>query len=316
MKLIDTKAVSSLMKSGSDSLKKFAKKNSHIIAGCVGVLSIIGTGVFAYRARPKVDRILYEAREQIELLNEEADKCQMSEEEYKKRLRRINFEAAKRIITALGPAVIAGTTASGVVIFTTDQVIKTSKKLADARALQATTELMYSELYDKTKDVLGEEEAKKIRHEIDQELINKQYGDDISDEAANELYEVALQARGGNQLYYDPQFGMLFKSDDDTLIRATDELIGDLKRQNDPEKFITYNKWLSEIDLPGVVAGEDYAVAWYDQAYTQFAYSSERDITGLELNLNNAVKIGKRAVTVIHWRDAPVWVDRLKPRRH
>lgn len=316
MKLVDTKAVGSLMKSGFDSLKKFAKKNSHIITGCIGVASVIGTGVFAYTARPKVDRILYEAKEQIELLNEEADKCQMTEEEYKKRLRHINFVTARKIVSALGPAVIAGTTASGVVIFTTDQVIKTGKKLADARALQATTELMYSELYDKTKDALGEEEAKKIQHEVDQELINKQFGKDISDETVEEIFEVALQARGGNQLYYDPQFGMLFKSDDDTLNRATDELIGDLRRRKDPEQYISYNKWLSQIDLPGVGAGEDYAVAWYDQAYLQFSYTSELDITGLELNLNNTVKIGKRAVTVLHWRDKPIWTKDLQPRRH
>ena len=139
---------------------------------------------------------------------------------------------------------------------------------------------------------------------------------DISDEAVEEIFEVALQARGGNQLYYDPQFGRLFKSDDDTLIRATDELIGDLKRRKDPEQYISYNKWFMQIDLPGIVAGEDYAVAWYDQAYTQFAYTSELEITGLELNLGNTVKIGKRAVTVIHWRNSPVWVEELKPKRH
>lgn len=314
MKLIDTKAVGSLMKSGFDGLKKFCSKHSHIIAGCIGVAGVVGTGVFAYKARPKMDGILDEAREKMECLNAAAGT--MPEEEYKKRRRSIIFETTKKSAVVLGPAFLSGMTASGMMVFNTHKVITTGKKLADAQALQAMTEFAYADLYDKTKNIVGEEEAQKIQSQVDQDMVDNRYGKDISDEAADEIFEVALQAKGGNQLYYDPMFGMLIKSDDDTLIRATDELIGDLKRQNDPEKFITYNKWLSEIDLPGIIAGEDYAVAWYDQAYTQFAYSSERDITGLELNLNNTVKIGKRAVTVIHWRDAPVWVEDLKPRRH
>lgn len=314
MKLIDTKAVGSLMKSGFDGLKKFCSKHSHIIAGCIGVAGVVGTGVFAYKARPKMDRILDEAREEMECLNAAAGT--MPEEEYKKRRRSIMFETTKKSAVVLGPAFLSGMTASGMMVFNTHKVITTGKKLADAQALQAMTEFAYADLYDKTKSIVGEEEAQKIQSQIDQDIVDKQFGKDISDEATEEIFEVALQARGGNQLYYDPQFGRLFKSDDDTLIRATDELIGDLKRRKDPEQYISYNKWFMQIDLPGIVAGEDYAVAWYDQAYTQFAYTSELEITGLELNLGNTVKIGKRAVTVIHWRNSPVWVEELKPKRH
>lgn len=314
MKLLNKKAVGSILKSGFDGAKKFCSKHSHLIAACIGIAGVAGTGYFAYKARPKMDKILDDAEEQLNELDSEA--VEITEEEYKKRKRTITFNTFKKSAAVLAPVILSGATASGTIIFNTNKVIKIGKQLIEAKTLQNASDLAYAQLYDKTKEIVGEEEAQKIQQQIDQDMANKQFGTDISDETADEIFDVAIQARGGNQLYYDPQFGMLFKSDDDTLNRATDELVGDLKRRKDPEQYISYNKWLSQIDYPGVIAGEDYAVAWYDQAYTQYAYTNELEITGLELNLNNTVKIGKRAVTVIHWRDRPVWVQDLKPKRH
>lgn len=314
MKSVRAGAFGSLLKTGITKVYEFGSKHSHIISAGVGIVSIVATGYFAYKARPKMDAILDEAREKMDALNSKAN--DISEEEYKKEKRAIVVETAKKATPVLAPAVISGVTGSAANCFSAVQNAKNIKKIAEVSAIASMNELAYSELYSKTKEIVGEEKAAEIQKEVDQSLIDKKYGNDISDEKVDELFEIALQASGGNQLYYDPMFGRLFKSDDDTLISATNHLMGKLERSKNPEKYISYNQFWSEIDLPGITAGEDYAVAWYDQSYTQYAWTDESKTTGLELNLNNTVKIGKRSVTVLHWFDKPVPVEMLKPRMH
>lgn len=314
MKSVRAGAFGSLLKTGITKVCEFGSKHSHIISAGVGIVSIMATGYFAYKARPKMDVILDEAREKMDALNRKAN--DISEEEYKKEKRAIVVDTGKKAIPVLAPAVISGVTGSAANCFSAVQNAKNIKKIAEISTFASMNELAYSELYNKTKDIVGEEKAAEIQKEVDQSLLDKKYGNDISDEKADELFEVAIQANGGNQLYYDPMFGRLFKSDDDTLTRATDNLMCDLTRRKDYSRYISYNQFWSEIGLPRINTGEDYAVAWYDQAYTQYAFTDECEITGLELNLNNTVKIGKRSVTVLHWMDAPVPVAELKPRNH
>lgn len=316
MKLISSKTVGSVMKSAGSSIKEFSSKHSYVIAGCVGMASVVATGVFAYMARPKMDIILAEAKAKMDALNAISD---ISEEEYKKTRRKIVLDALKKATPVMAPTVIAAISGWSAIGYS---IASGTKKIADATTIAANAtslanakEMAYNELYDKTKEIVGEEKAQEIQKEIDQNQVNRQYGNDISEEAVDELFEIALQARGGNQVYYDPMFGRQFKSDDDTLESASHELFNRLKRKQDPEAYITYNEFYNEIDLPGVTAGDDYAIAWYDSNYTTYAYDGN-SITGAELNLGNTVKIGKRAVTVLHWMDKPIPVEYLKPKRH
>ena len=73
MKSVKSGAFGSLLKTGITKVCEFGSKHSHIISAGVGIVSIVATGYFAYKARPKMDVILDEAREKMDALNRKAN---------------------------------------------------------------------------------------------------------------------------------------------------------------------------------------------------------------------------------------------------
>ena len=282
-------------------LYEFGCKNSHIIAGVVGIGGVFLTGYLAFQARPKFDRVMKEQQEKMDELHETVE---LDDETKKKVEREITKETVKRLVPVLAPPVIAAVATSGSIGFSVKSGVK---KITHATSRAIASELACQELYDKTREIVGDEKAQEIQKEIAQDQIDKQYGKDISDEKAQELYDKAFQAKGGNQLFYDPQFGRLFKSDDDTVFEVANELMGKFRRNYPSTEYIDYNEFYRDMELSEIVAGVDYALAWNDSFY-------ENDLIGLTPKLGSTIKIGKFPVTVLHWADRPVFVKELLER--
>ena len=288
------------LKAAWKKVAEFGSKNSHVISGVVAGVGVVVTAVCAYKARPKMDRILEDKDEKLEELEETVV---LAEEQYKKVRREIYVETFKEAAPVMAPTVVSGLVTIGAIIFS---VKSGSKKIADATALASSLELANHELLSKAREVVGEEKVEEIQEKVAEDRFKKQFGDDLSDEQVEEIYQAAIQARGGNQLYYDPQFGNTFKSDDDTIMDVADDIVRDLRRSGDMEDYKDYNDFYAYMSMPQTMSGTDYAICYYEDI------RREDSIVQLKPRLTNTFKLGKRSVVVLHWETQPLLVKSLE----
>ena len=272
------------------SIADFGSKNSHIIAGSAAIVGVVATAVCAYKARPKMDRIMKEKQEKMDELDESIE---IPEEEYKRVKREIVWETVKEATPVMGPTVLVGSATVGAIIFS---LVSSNKKISDASAIAAGYSMAYRELYDKTKEVVGEEKAEEIKKEIHQDHVDQisEYGT-ISIDAAG-FYETGL----GNDPWFDSFSGMLFKCSEsaikDAVLRCKERLI-------DGEPYFVMNELYSELHLPQPTAGKKYG-------FKIDSLTNQRDL--MKPNLGNAVRWGEGSVAVLDWWEDPyVVTDRL-----
>lgn len=285
------------LKAAWKKVAEFGSRNSHVISGVVAGVGVVVTAVCAYKARPKMDCVLADKDEKLEEL-EEAES--LSEEQYKKVKRDIYVETFKEATPVMGPTIAAGIVTIGAIAFS---VKSGSKKIADATALATSLDLANHELLSKAKEVVGEEKVQEIESKTAEERFKQQFGEDISDEEAEEIYQVAIQARGGNQLYYDPYFGRMFKSDEDTITEVCRDLANDL---NDTEDYKTPNDFAACMLMYETRFGEDYALTYYEDM------NHKDSLVRLKPLFYNTFKIGKRSVVILEWETRPILVKTLE----
>lgn len=284
-----------MVKSAGKSIIRFGSEKSNVISGVAAIGGVVLTAVLAYKARPKADRIIFDQKEKLDELEEVVN---IPEEEMKRCKREITVETVKRLVPVLGPAVMSGVATCGLMGFS---IISGEKKIASMTALAAISETAYKELYDKTKEIVGEEKAEEIRVKALEEAAKKTNPEIAKEEEDNDVKEIddfILQAAGGNQLFYDPSTGRVFKSDVDTITRACDTLTRRIK--NGMEPYFTYNEFYREILLPSIFFGEEFG--WGN-------LTSQDEISP---NLNNTIKIGKRSALVLDWYYRPTTMFRTE----
>ena len=272
-----------LLNSTRKSIVDFSVKNGHIITGVAACAGVVVTAVLAYKARPKVDKIMAEQKEKMEEVEELRENPDIPEEEIEKVKKEITRETVKRLAPALGPVVLVGIATIGTNVWS---IAIGEHKIANMTAAAAISEAAYKELYDKTKDVVGEEKAQEIQREIAQDRVNKEYGDD-----SKLVDDIAIQAIGGDQLFYDYMTGRVFKSDVHAIMRACDTL--NHKIMSGKEAYLEYNEFFIEMDLNPVGAGDAYG--WGGCSL----------VNVLEPNLNNTVRVGDRSMIVLDWYTRP-----------
>lgn len=287
MKSVRAGAFGSLLKTGITKVYEFGSKHSHIISAGVGIVSIVATGYFAYKARPKMDAILDEAREKMDALNSKAN--DISEEEYKKEKRVIVVETVKKATPVLAPAVISGVTGSAANCFSAVQNARNIKKIAEVSAFASMNELAYSELYSKTKEIVGEEKMQEIKQQIDQDRI-----DAISEYGTMSISQSGFYDTGlGVDPWYDRFSGMLFycseKAIREKILECKEGLI-------DGEPYFVMNELYSKLHLPQTIAGGRFG-------FKITSMTNQRDL--MKPNLNNAVRWGEGSISVLDWWDEP-----------
>lgn len=268
----------------------FGEKHSHVISGGVAIVGVVATAVLAYRARPKMDDILEEQRWKVEELDEVVS---LPEEEYKKVKREITVETVKRAVPVMAPTVIAGIGTIGAMTFS---IASGAKKIAKATSLATASDLAYHELYEKTREVVGDEKMSEIKKEIAQDRVDdiSEYGSFKIDEAG--FYETGL----GNDPWFDAFSGMLFKCSEkairEAILKCKEGLV-------DGQPYFVMNELYSELHLPQTKAGKRYG-------FKLTSISNQKDL--MKPNLGNAVRWGEGSVSVLDWWDDPIVVtDKL-----
>lgn len=272
-------AFGKVFKTVGNGLAKIANsKHSQTVAGVIAIAGLIGTEILVFRARPKFDKIVDEKKEKIKAIEENEE---LTEEEVKEARKEVTIETIKEMIPVASPVlastlITAGSIAIGVVI--------SNNKIENLTSRLVTEVACRELLYDKTKKLIGEDKMNEVQKEIAQENLSSNYTED-------ELDDVVVKARGGNDRFYDALTGRLFTSDEDTIIDVATILTR--KIASGSESYITYNEFYTEMDMTGIVAGDDRA------------FGGLSNVQKLIPNMNNTIKIGKKSYIVLDWYERP-----------
>ena len=274
-----------LMKDVGTSALKFGSKNSHIIMGVLAVGGLVGSVILSYKMRPKVDEIMEEQKTKMEDLEYEED---LTEEEKKTEQRAITRETVKRLAPVVAPTVIC-TILTGAAM--ASSVIFSENKIRQSTSLAIASDIAYRELYEKTKEIVGEEKAEEIKQAVAQDDINRQIGG--LDEG--ELKKLEFTTYGGNDWFYDVCTRTLFQCDEDTIVNGCVRLERDITSGR--EQYVTYDEFYDEI---GVRAARfSIPKGWMEGMR-------------IEPNMSNSVKIGKKSVTLLDWKEMPIDLETIK----
>lgn len=275
-----------LMKDVGVSALKFGSKNSHIIMGVLAVGGLVGSVVLSYKMRPKVDEIMEEQRTKMEDLEHTED---MTEEEKETERKAITRETVKRLIRVGLPMGLC-TILTGVSMI--GSIVSSNNKIKSSTNLAIASDIASKAIYEKSKEIVGEEKTEEIKKAVDQEVAEKRFAD-IPDV---DIENLEFRTYGGSDWYFDACTGRIFQCDDDTIINAATKLERDLNSGR--ERYIEYGgDFYYEIGVKGGIFNIPYA--WME---------GQR----IEPNLNNTVKIGKKSVTILDWIDRPYDMDTVK----
>lgn len=275
-------------------LKDLAKQ--HGSKACVvGVLIGLGLSVVeTWRARPKFDAIMKKRKEEKEDIEEDSS---LGEEEKKEKLKKNKRGTVKDVTLTVLP--IAATVLPTAGLAVAGHVID-SKRIGELSATLALTDTAYNKLLAKTTETLGVDATNEVKTAIAKEDIQKQIDDskfttviDTGDGVVEISPECAIQAKGGNQLFYDFLLGRIFKSDVTTIQKACVE--ANLAISSGAETYLTYDEFCTNyLDLPSVVAAEAIGVGGHSL------------VQKFEPNLANAVIVNDEvSVIVLDWRGRP-----------
>lgn len=226
-----------LFKGMSRAITGFADKNSQTIMAVLAVGGLIGSVVLAFKAAPKVHEVVDNSKKKVELINDAED---LTDEEKKEERKIVAKDTVKKLAPVVTPVVGCTLATAGLMVGSTAISVK---KINTLSSIAMMSESAYKELFDKTKEVVGEEKAKEIRDEINAENMNKN--------AINK----PTNARGGDYLCYDAMCGRFFYSDKETIREAVNNINQSISSGH--EDYMSLNDLYFELGLPPTAAGED-----------------------------------------------------------
>ena len=263
-------------------LGDFAEKNGRIVGGIAIVAGIFVTAAMAYKARPKVDKILEEKKEKVKAIDEDEE---LTDEEKAKERKETTKETVKEIAKVAAPTIISGVATAGITIATVASGEKTIHKYMN---LALAGDIAYKELYDKTRAVVGDEKADEIRKEIEEDHLKE--GGDLFGPGSN-IDETIIYDCGGPHLFLDYLSGRLFRCSETKVREAV--LRCNEKLTSGQELYITPNDFYNEIGLPQIGLGEDRR------------WSKDSLADTLEPNMANTIRCGEGSATILDWYTRP-----------
>ena len=205
--------------------RTLSKRSPEILTG-IGIAGMIGTTVMAVKATPKAVKLIE----------------QYKKEEHTDEITPV--EAVKVTWKCYVPAAITGVASVGCLIKAVS--INTRRNAALVTA------------YNLSKNALEEYQAKVVENigEKKEKIIHDQIAQDKIEKDPVQNHEVIVTEKG-NTLCYDAAFGRYFRSDQDTIIRAMNEInrkifAGDM--------YASVNDFYSELGLPPIDMG--YQLGW------------------------------------------------------
>ena len=242
-------------------IKSGASKNSHIVMALGAVSGLAVTIYFAYHTKEKIDPILEEQKEKYRRLEEMSNSGESSEEDLKEAKKVITRQTVFKVAKAAAPLATSATATFGLIVGST---VASTAKISTLSGLLSVAETTSAEIWEKTKEVVGEDKAKEIQDAVNQDKVNK-----------TKIPEHPIDANGGNYLCYDAMSGRYFYSDKET-IRAAVNTVNDMITSGKCD-WVSLNDLYFELGLPPTAGGEDRGFGRYT------------NINKLELNLSNAI---------------------------
>jgi hypothetical protein len=238
------------------------------VLGVISIAGIFVTAGLAYMARPKMDKVLNERKETLDNIQNNEE---MSEEQKVEATKEANIKAVKDGAMVMLPVIIAGGLSAGCGAI---GIHEANLKITDLSSAALASEMAYEKLYNKTKDIVGEEKAEEIKKEVANDSLSEL-------QARPDFMSGFLQARGGNVPFYDTLTGMPFLSDMGTIMEIANSC--NLRITSGGEPYLTVNEWCAEMDLPEATIRK--FVGFDSGTPLQPKILSQTDINGVPVNV-------------------------------
>lgn len=266
------------------SVKSFTSKHGSTLC-VVGVIVGIGVTIYeTWQARPKVDKIMDERKKAVDDIQADESK---SEEEKKKAVNGENVEAAKKVAVTVIPVVVSGVATGGLAVA---GHVMDARKIANMAATIEVGDLAYRKLEKKMTEVLGEEKTEEIKEEANKELAREKV--ERTTTFTGEL-SVIEQGKGGSQIFYDPMFDKLFKSDVNTISELCHTMNERMGQRPDKEPYMGYDEFYDALQLS--IPGAAY----------HFRFSGDYL---MKPNMYDTMRFGDVSCIILDWYHAPYCV--------
>lgn len=211
----------------------FGKKNNSAILAGLGVVGLIATGYFAYKAGAKADRILEEKRKDMALVDPK-------DKEAKKA---VSTETAKALAPILAPPIVMGIASTACIIGSHKA---SQRKIAALSAAYSIAETSIKELNGKMRETLGEQKTRQIKDAITKDKLN----------ANPPVENNIILPENGDIMCKDSYSGRFFRSNAQKIGLAINKMSGRIAT----EMYVSLNDFYDAInssDLPPIPMGED-----------------------------------------------------------
>ena len=275
--------LSQFLKAAVDGSKDFMNKNGYIVLGIGAMVGLAGSIILTYRMRPKMDRMVAEQKEKMN----EVDQSDMPEEAKEAAKRDITKETVVKGIKIAGPMAGCALVTVGCM---GGAIAHASNKIDGLMNTVRVGDIAYNQLYQATKDEVGEEKADEIKMKAyENDLRSRGILETDSDGELKITTDGFIDTGHGNDRFYCAVSGRLFICDEDTMIRAMNTVNDKYNRQPEGKRQIKYNDYGKLIGLPYCSVAS--SSGWTDK---------------INLHLTNTMKWGKHPVTIMDFETRPM----------
>ena len=236
-------------------------EHSQTAMGIGALVGLAGVIILTYKKSPKIHEIVDEQRQKKECLDKNEE---ITEEEYEQARKDIAKETFGRLAPEVAPIAACTLATAGLTI---GSVVTSEHKIGELTHLLGLEQLYNKEIMEKTKEVVGEDKAKEIRDQVNEDRAKEAFKSDPN-------LRYVLHAKGGNDLFWDECNARLFTSDLNTVSAAVN-VVNNRINTDSFSQWHPLSEVYNELGLkPGT--GSDYIGAGgYNCSVPQFEFNPE-----------------------------------------
>lgn len=201
------------------------------------VAGVVLTGIAAARAAIKVEKIISEARYDIQDL-EANQEFSLSEDEFKEKKKEITISTLKKVAPVVIPPVVIG---SATIWSAVSGYNSASRQITALSAAYSLTENSFTQFQDKAKEMLGEKKVQEIKDKVNETAYESTPKNEV------------IRTGKGEVLCLDEASGRYFYSSAEAIKKAFNEV----NKQMMDEYYVSFNEYYDKIGLPPITLGDD-----------------------------------------------------------
>ena len=244
-------------------VQRSVSKHTPEILTAAGVIGMATTTILAVKATPKALKLIdEEVNRQNKKMLEDANKA--GEEECARISKLKPTETIKVAWKPYIPAMISGVVSAACIIGANSVNARRQAALYSAYKLSETA---FSEYKEKVIETVGEEKEKEVREKVaEQRVSNLVFHEDG-----------VVHTGNGNTLFFDPISKTVFRSSQNAIEKAINNL--NWKMTNGNEPYISLAEFYEEINLPPYALGEE--IGWRtDKGLIDVSFPATKTDTG------------------------------------